>query len=241
MAGNRGPFAIDMGSISQPGGRTLYFRFAEIHNFPLSRPAQLTKQMDRGSEIRAGAVSDPVTGLLLRWSQGDVAAREQLIPLVYKELRRIAKRCLASQPHNTLQSTALVHEAYIRLAGSSIRWEDRVHFFAVSAQLMRRILVDYIRMKRARKRGGGALTLVLDENLAVSAERELDLIALDDALNTLATIDERQARLVELRFFAGLSIDEAAHALEISPATVKREWATAKLWLLQQIRRSTPA
>jgi RNA polymerase sigma factor (TIGR02999 family) len=197
--------------------------------------------MDQGSEIRAVAASGPVTRLLLLWNQGDVAARELLIPLVYNELRRIAKRCLASQPHNTLQSTALVHEAYIRLAGSSISWEDRVHFFAVAAQLMRRILVDYTRMKRARKRGGDVLTLVLDENLAVSPERELDLIALDDALNALAAIDERQVRLVELRFFAGLSIDETAHALEISPATVKREWATAKLWLLQQIRRGVPA
>jgi RNA polymerase sigma factor (TIGR02999 family) len=182
------------------------------------------------------AASSPVTELLLRWSEGDLAAREQLIPLVYNELRRIARRCLAAQGHNTLQSTA-----YLRLAGNSIRWEDRVHFFAVSAQLMRRILVDHSRMKRAQKRGGDAVTLVLDENLAASAERELDLVALDDALNALAAIDERQAKLVELRFFAGLSIEETAHALEISPATVKREWATARLWLLQQIRGSAPA
>jgi RNA polymerase sigma factor (TIGR02999 family) len=187
------------------------------------------------------AASSPVTDLLLRWSGGDIAAREELIPLVYNELRRIAKRCLAAQPHNTLQSTALVHEAYLRLAGNSIRWEDRVHFFAVAAQLMRRILVDHSRMKRAQKRGGESVTLVLDENLAASADRELDLVALDDALNALAAIDERQARLVELRFFGGLSIEETAHALEISPATVKREWATARLWLLQQIRRSAPA
>jgi RNA polymerase sigma factor (TIGR02999 family) len=184
------------------------------------------------------AVSSPVTELLRRWSDGEVVAREQLIPLVYSELRRIAKRCLAAQPQNTLQSTALVHEAYLRLVGSSIRWEDRIHFFAVAAQLMRRILVDHSRMKRAQKRGGDSVTLIFDENLAVSAERELDLVALDDALNTLAAIDERQARLVELRFFAGLSIEETAHALEISSATVKREWATARLWLLQQIRRS---
>jgi RNA polymerase sigma factor (TIGR02999 family) len=187
------------------------------------------------------AASSPVTELLLRWSDGDVAAREQLIPLVYSELRRIAKRCLASQPQNTLQSTALVHEAYLRLVGSSVRWEDRVHFFAVAAQLMRRVLVDHSRMKRAQKRGGDSVTLALDESLAVPAERELDLIALDDALNALAAIDERQAKLVELRFFAGLSIEETAHALEISPATVKREWATARLWLLQQIRRGAPA
>jgi RNA polymerase sigma factor (TIGR02999 family) len=188
-------------------------------------------------ESLVAAASSPVTELLLRWSEGDAAAREQLIPLVYSELRRIARRCLAAQPHNTLQSTALVHEAYLRLVGSSVRWEDRVHFFAVAAQLMRRILVDYTRRKRAQKRGGDAVTLLLDENLAAPAERELDLIALDDALNKLAELDERQARLVELRFFAGLSIEETAHALEISPATVKRDWATARLWLLQQIRR----
>jgi RNA polymerase sigma factor (TIGR02999 family) len=186
------------------------------------------------------AASSPVTELLLRWSEGDLAAREQLIPLVYSELRRIARRCLSAQPPNTLQSTALVHEAYLRLVGSSIRWEDRVHFFAVAAQLMRRILVDNLRRKRAQKRGGDAVTLLLDENRAVAEERELDLIALDDALNGLAEMDERQARLVELRFFAGLSIEETAHALEISPATVKREWATARLWLLQQIRRNGP-
>lgn len=196
---------------------------------------------DRATESLVAAASSPVTELLLRWSEGDLAAREQLIPLVYNELRRIAKRCLAAQPHNTLQSTALVHEAYLRLAGNSIRWEDRVHFFAVAAQLMRRILVDHSRMKRAQKRGGDSVTLVLDENLAVPTERELDLVALDDALNALAAIDERQAKLVELRFFAGLSIEETAHALEISPATVKREWATARLWLLQQIRGSAPA
>ena len=201
--------------------------------------------MFRHPDLTAGsllvAASSPVTELLLRWSGGDVAAREELIPLVYNELRRIAKRCLAAQPHNTLQSTALVHEAYLRLVGNSIGWEDRVHFFAVAAQLMRRILVDRSRMKRAQKRGGESVTLVLDENLAASAERELDLVALDDALNALAAIDERQARLVELRFFGGLSIEETAQALEISPATVKREWATARLWLLQQIRRSAPA
>jgi RNA polymerase sigma factor (TIGR02999 family) len=200
--------------------------------------------MCRHPDLAAGrildAASSPVTELLHRWSDGDVVAQEQLIPLVYNELRRIAKRCLAAQPHNTLQSTALVHEAYLRLVGNSIRWEDRVHFFALAAQLMRRILVDHSRMKRAQKRGGDSVTLVLDENLAVSAERELDLIALDDALNALAAIDERQARLVELRFFVGLSIEETAHALEVSPATVKREWAKASLWLLQQIRRTPP-
>lgn len=181
-----------------------------------------------------------MTALLARWSDGDSAAREQLIPLVYDELRRLAKRALAGQrQNNTLQSTALVHEAYLRLIGNdSVRWNDRTHFFAVAAQVMRRILVDHARMKHAKKRGGDCLTLVLDEDVAEAKGRELDLLALDDAMNGLAALDERQSRLVELRFFAGLSIEETAQALEISPATVKREWATARLWLLREMSRT---
>jgi RNA polymerase sigma factor (TIGR02999 family) len=176
----------------------------------------------------------------MQWSQGDTAAYERLVPLVYDELRRLAKQCLAGQPQNhTLQSTALVHEAYLRLIGnSSIQWKDRVHFFAVAARLMRNILIDHARMKRAKKRGGDSLTLLLDEDVAGTKQRELDLIALDDALKRLAALDERQSRVVELRFFAGLSIEETSRALEISPATVKREWATARLWLLREMNRS---
>ena len=186
------------------------------------------------------ATSSPVTELLLRWSDGDSAARERLVPLIYDELRRLARNCLAGQRQNhTLQSTALVHEAYLRLVGhSSVRWNDRVHFFAVAAQLMRNILVDHARMRKAKKRGGESITLVLDDDIAISKGRELDLIALDDALNALASLDERQCRIVELRFFGGLSIDETSQVLEISPATVKREWATARLWLLREISRS---
>jgi RNA polymerase sigma factor (TIGR02999 family) len=181
----------------------------------------------------------PVTDLLLQWSGGDIAAREKLFPLVYDQLRRIARQCLAGQQNHTLQSTALVHEAYVRLVGnSSIRWNDRIHFFAVAAKLMRRILVDHARMKHAKKRGGGCQTLLLNEEVAVAKHREIDLIALDDALNTLAVLDERQSRLVELRFFAGLSIDETSEAMDISPATVKREWATARLWLLREMSRT---
>lgn len=186
------------------------------------------------------ATSSPVTELLLRWSDGDSTAREKLVPLIYDELRRLARRCLAGQcPNHTLQSTALVHEAYLRLVGHpSVRWNDRVHFFAVAAQLMRNILVDHARMKKAKKRGGESITLVFDQDMATSRGRELDLIALDDALNHLASLDERQCRIVELRFFGGLSIDETSQVLEISPATVKREWATARLWLLREISRS---
>jgi len=178
-----------------------------------------------------------VTRLLLQWSQGDTAAREALIPLVYEELRRIARQCLASQrPDHTLQSTALVHEAYLRLVDrSSVHWENRVHFFAVAAQLMRRILVDHARKQRAAKRGGGNLTLALDEAVAPPAKRAVDLIALDDALNGLAALDSRQSQIVELRFFGGLSIEDTSQLLDISPATVKREWATARAWLYEQM------
>jgi RNA polymerase sigma factor (TIGR02999 family) len=183
--------------------------------------------------------STQVTELLLRWSDGDVDAREQLVPLVYDELRRLARHYLAAQRNNhTLQSTALVHEAYLRLIEhKSVRWDNRVHFFAVAAQLMRRILVDHARMKHAQKRGGNCTTLQLDEEVASFSQREVNLVALDDALDSLAKLDERQCRLVELRFFGGLSIDEASRALEISPATVKREWATARLWLLREMSR----
>lgn len=180
-----------------------------------------------------------MTELLLRWSQGDSAAREMLVPLVYDELRRIARHCLAGRSDHTLQSTALVHEAYLRLIDhTSVRWDNRVHFFAVSAQLMRRILVDHARKEHAQKRGGDCVTLILDEALALpEQQRGVDLIALDDALNGLAVLDARQCRLVELRYFAGLSIEETSQVLEISPATVKREWATARLWLLREMSR----
>ena len=181
--------------------------------------------------------SSQVTDFLLRWSEGDVAAREALIPLVYDELRRVARQCLASQrPDHTLQSTALVHEAYMRLVGrTSVHWENRVHFFAVAAQLMRRILVDHARKQHAAKRGGNHLTLTLDESVALPKKRELDLVALDDALSELAKLDERQSRIVELRFFGGLSIEDSSHVLDISPAKVRREWATARTWLYEQM------
>jgi RNA polymerase sigma factor (TIGR02999 family) len=190
-----------------------------------------------------GVSSSPITELLRQWSDGDSTAHEKLVPLVYDELRRLARQCLSGRHQNyTLQSTALVHEAYLRLVGnSSIEWNDRLHFFAVAAQLMRNILVDHARMKSAKKRGGQCVTLVLDESIQFSNERELDLVSLDDALKGLAALDERQSRIVELRFFSGFSIDETSQALEISPATVKREWATAKLWLLREMSRSAQA
>ncbi len=177
--------------------------------------------------------SQPVTELLARWKSGDVSARDALVPLVYDELRRIARRCLSSQSSsNTLQPTALVHEAYLRLARrDSIDWQGRAHFFALSAQMMRQILVDHARMQAAAKRGSNAVTVVVDEASAVSKVRNLDLIALDDAMQRLAALDPRQCQIVELRFFGGLSIEETAQTVNISPATTKREWATARLWL----------
>jgi RNA polymerase sigma factor (TIGR02999 family) len=178
-----------------------------------------------------------VTELLRRWSGGDVAARESLVPLVYDELRRLARYYLASQrSDHTLQSTAIVHEAYLRLAGRDhVHWENRGHFFAVAAQLMRRILVDHARKRNAAKRGGAQLTLLVDEAVEPSSQRELDLVALDDALKALAELDARQSRIVELRFFGGLSIEDTSRLLEISPATVKREWSTARAWLYEEI------
>lgn len=184
--------------------------------------------------------SRQVTELLARWSQGEAAAREALVPLVYEELRRVARGCLAGRPRDqTLQCTALVHEAYLRLVGrESVKWRDRVHFFAVASRLMRGILVDHARKQHAAKRGGNAVTLVLDEAIALPKTRQLDLVALDDALTSLTNIDERQGQIVEMRFFGGLSIEDTSEALGISPATVKREWATARLWLLREIDRN---
>jgi RNA polymerase sigma factor (TIGR02999 family) len=184
--------------------------------------------------------SNQVTVLLARWNQGEASAREALVPLVYEELRRVARKCLAHQPRDhTLQSTALVHEAYLRLVGrTSVHWQDRVHFFAVAARLMRGILVDHARRRGAAKRGGEAVTLVLDEAVVLPKKKEVDLVALDDALTCLATLDARQSQIVELRFFGGLSIEDVALALGISPATVKREWATARLWLHNAMSRT---
>jgi len=189
------------------------------------------------------AKSGQVTELLQLWSRGDNAAREELVPLVYDELRRIAKQFLSEGGRDqTLQSTALVHEAYLRLVNhTSVHWDNRVHFFAVAAQLMRRILIDHVRKRRAKKRGGDSVTLLLDDAVALPDRRAVDVVALDSALNALAELDERQCRLVELRFFGGLTIEETSRALDLSPATVKREWATARLWLLREMSRCIPA
>lgn len=185
--------------------------------------------------------SAQVTQLLARWSEGDTDAREELIPLVYDELRRVARGALRRQgPNQTLGSTALVHEAYMRLVGSSsVRFESRAHFFGVASHLMRQILVDHARKNNAVKRGGENVALALDEAVALPEKRELSLTVLDDALTALARLDERQASIVEMRFFGGLSIDETSQVLGISPATVKREWATARTWLYDAMTGSS--
>lgn len=184
-----------------------------------------------------GPPSQRVTQLLVAWSQGEQAALEKLIPLVYAELRRIAHRYMHREhPGHTLQTTALVNEAYLRLIDASqVRWQDRAHFFAVSAQLMRRILVDFARSRRYLKRGGGARNISFDEALFVSPEPGQDLVALDDAMNVLATNDPRKARVVELRFFVGLSVGETAEVLKVSPDTVLRDWRLAKAWLSREM------
>ena len=187
------------------------------------------------SRLSTTAVSE----LLGKWQAGDSEALQALIPLVYADLRRLAHQCLRKErPAHTLQSTALVHEAYVRLTKrEKVYFQRRSDFFAVSAQLMRQILVDYARGHRAAKRDGG-LKLVLDEATALPAAREINLVVLDDALNELSRLDPRQGRIVELRFFGGLSIEETAQFLNISPATVKRDWTTARLWLNKQMSRA---
>jgi RNA polymerase sigma-70 factor, ECF subfamily len=178
-----------------------------------------------------------LTQLLVAWSKGERDALDQLIPLVYSELHRLAHRHMARERQgHPLQSTALVHEAYERLVNlKDVNWQNRAHFFAVSAQLMRRILVDYARSRRYRKRGGEWRHVPLNEAVAVFPDRRTDIVALDDALCTLADIDPRKAQVVEMRFFGGLSIKEAAEVLDVSPETVLRDWRLAKVWLLRQL------
>ena len=180
-----------------------------------------------------------VTGLLQRWSGGDSKALDELTPLVYSEVRKLARSYLRRERSNhTLQATALVNEAYIRLVDQrKVQWQSRAHFFGIAAQMMRRVLVDHARTRNAEKRGSGEVPVVLDEALGVSNSRSLDLVRLDDALEALAALDARQAKIVELRFFGELSIEETAEVVRLSPATVKREWAAARTWLRRELER----
>ena len=178
-----------------------------------------------------------VTELLLAWGRGDRSALDELVPVVHQELRRLARLQLRGERLNhTLHTTALVNEAFIRLVDlRRIQWQDRAHFLSLSARLMRRILVDHARSRNYQKRGGGAMNVTLDEALVGSAERGADLLALDDALQSLARQDPRKSQVVELRFFGGLSVDETAEALKVSPETVLRDWRLAKVWLLREV------
>lgn len=178
-----------------------------------------------------------VTELLRSWRQGDAEALDRLVPLVHAELRRVARSHIRREgPGHTLQATALVHEVYLRLVGlDRLTLNDRTHFFAVAAKLMRQILVDHARRKRADKRGGGATMMTLNDVAPASQASMVDVIALDQALDALCARDARQCRVVELRFFAGLSIDETAQAIGVSPATIEREWVMAKAWLHRRL------
>lgn len=182
-----------------------------------------------------------VTQLLRSWSAGDDRALEQLIPIVDAELRRLARRYMARErPDHTLQVTALVNEAFIRLTDASqVHWQDRAHFLGISARLMRRVLVDHARSRNYQKRGGGGERVTLDEELLVMPALALDVIALDRALTALAARDPRRCQVVELRFFAGLSVEETAEALHVSTDTVKRDWRLAKLWLRRELEGRT--
>jgi RNA polymerase sigma-70 factor (ECF subfamily) len=189
----------------------------------------------------SGSPSPSVTRLLREWSEGEDAALDQLIPLVYRELHRLARRYMyGERAGHTLQTTALVNEAYLRLIDSRrVHWQNRIHFFAIAAQLMRRILVDFARSRRYQKRGGEWQRISFDEGLIVSPQQGCDLVRLDSALDALAGADARKARVVELRFFGGLSVEETAAALKVSPDTVLRDWRLAKAWLAREMTEAT--
>ena len=181
--------------------------------------------------------SAQITLLLNDWSNGNENALEQLMPLVYDELRLMARRYMKHQPsEHTFQTTELIHEAYLKLAsGESRNWQNRAHFFGVAAKAMRHILVDYARSKQRDKRGGRAEKITLEDNLVVSAQRPAEIVRLDEALTQLALVDERKSRVVEMKFFAGLNIEEIAEVLKISPETVKRDWRFSRTWLLREM------
>ena len=184
-----------------------------------------------------------VTALLLEWSGGNRAALDELMPLIYAEFRQLATRALSRErPNHTLQSTALAHELYLKLIDQKrAQWRDREHFFAMASQIIRRILVDYARRLHAQRRGGLDTRITLDEALAPQQDRDLNLVELDDALEALSQIDSQQARIIELRFFGGLSIEATGRILGVSPSTVNREWNLARAWLYRELSRSADA
>lgn len=183
------------------------------------------------------------TDLLLAWSNGDDSAFDKLVPLVYKELRVLAQRYMRHErPDHTLRATALVNEAYLRLIDvNRIQWQNRAHFLAFAGQTMRRILVEFARSRHRQKRGGDAIRVTLDDAVGMADEKQADLVALNDALTALASFDARMSQMVELRFFGGLSVQETADVLKVSPETVMRDWKTAKVWLLRELSEEKPA
>ena len=187
------------------------------------------------------AAPEEITQLLINWRHGDKAALNQLTPLVYEELRRLARAFVGRErPDHTLQTSALINEAYLRLVDQDEpNWQNRAHFFAVAAQVMRHILIDYARSYRYEKRGAGAQRVGLDNAMVLSEERAGELVALDEALTNLATVDFRKSRIIELRFFGGLNIPETAEVMELSPTTVQREWRAARAWLRRFIEGET--
>ena len=183
-----------------------------------------------------------ITQLLLKWSEGRPEALEDLIPLIYPELRRLARQYMRREnPAHTLQTSALINEAYLRLAGQQgVEWHNRAHFFAVAAQVMRHVLIDHARKHQVVRRGGGLLRVPLDETAVASHERALEFVALDEALTKLALIDGRKSQIVEMKFFGGLTVDEIAEVMKLSPITIKREWRAAKAWLHLEITEQGP-
>jgi len=205
------------------------------------KPRPRVLQLARTATMNASRSQD-ITGLLCAWSKGDHAALGKLIPLVEAELRRIAKRYLErGRPDPALQTTGLINEAYTRLIDlKQAGWQDRAHFFGVCARIMRSILVDYARARRSAKRGGGARPVPLEDALAVCRERSADVVAVHEALDSLAKVDARKSEVVELRFFGGLSVEQAASVLRVSPQTVMRDWRLAKAWLWRELGREAP-
>ncbi|HEV2577630.1 MAG TPA: sigma-70 family RNA polymerase sigma factor [Acidobacteriaceae bacterium] len=177
-----------------------------------------------------------ITRLLVAWSHGEESALEALTPIVYEELRQLARRYMRQErPGHTLQSTAIVHEAFLRLVNQNVAWNDRTHFFSIAAKMMRRILVDHARSRSTSKRGAGMIRVSVDEHNVASPQQDVDLVALDEALDHLASIDPQRSRIVELRYFGGLSNEESAQILGISPATVQRQWTGARAWLYHEL------
>jgi len=220
-------------------GDGLWFHFIPVvrhlSRFPLVQSATGLPELMTSSPQQ-------VTELLNSWSNGDQTARDRLIPLVYDELHRLAHQYMKREaPGHTLQTSALVNEAFVKLVDQrNVRWQNRAHFFGIAAQLMRRILVDHARSRQTAKRGGGAAAISFDDHLYVSDERSAQVVAVHEALEQLARFDQRKGQIVELRFFGGLSIDETAELLGVSPGTVMRDWTLAKAWLHREISAQVP-